>query len=222
MEQPEQNVATSTPLPKPAALQATRPDASVSDTPGAHVFDTKNVSIYYGSFRAVTDVSLTIYENEITAFIGPSGCGKTTVLRTLNRMNDLVPGARVEGDVHYRGASLYAQGRLPDRRAPAHRHGLPEAEPVPEVDLRQRRLRAAHQRRAQQGQAERDRRALAAPGRAVGRGEGPAEASRAWACPAGRRSGCASPARSPSSRTSSSWTSPARRSTRSRRARSRT
>ena len=77
------------------------------------VFSTKNVSIYYGSFRAVTDVSLDIHENEITAFIGPSGCGKTTVLRTLNRMNDLVPGARVEGDVHYRGASLYGPGVSP-------------------------------------------------------------------------------------------------------------
>ncbi len=58
-------------------------------------------------------MSLTIYENEITAFIGPSGCGKTTVLRTLNRMNDLVAGARVEGDVHYRGASLYAKDVSP-------------------------------------------------------------------------------------------------------------
>jgi len=76
--------------------------------PGTTIFDTKSVSIYYGSFRAVTDVSLSIYQNEITAFIGPSGCGKTTVLRTLNRMNDLIPSARVEGDVHYRGASLYA------------------------------------------------------------------------------------------------------------------
>ena len=72
-----------TSLPKPAALQDTRAsDAAVSGTPGASVFESKNVSIYYGSFRAVTDVSLTIYENEITAFIGPSGCGKTTVLRT--------------------------------------------------------------------------------------------------------------------------------------------
>jgi phosphate transport system ATP-binding protein len=106
MEQPKQNVAT-TSLPKPAALQQPS-EAPVSDTPpGAHVFNTKNVSIFYGSFRAVTDVSLTIYENEITAFIGPSGCGKTTVLRTLNRMNDLIPTARVEGDVNYRGASLY-------------------------------------------------------------------------------------------------------------------
>ena len=110
MEQPEQHVAT-TSMPKPAALQDTPP---VPETPtGASVFDTKNLSIYYGSFRAVTDVSLTIYENEITAFIGPSGCGKTTVLRTLNRMNDLIPSARVEGDVHYRGASLYGQGVSP-------------------------------------------------------------------------------------------------------------
>ena len=107
MEQPEQNVATYF-AAQAGGPQDTRPsDAAVSDTPGASVFERKNVSIYYGSFRAVTDVSLTIHENEITAFIGPSGCGKTTVLRTLNRMNDLIPGARVEGDVHYRGASLY-------------------------------------------------------------------------------------------------------------------
>jgi len=106
MEQPEQDVAT-TSLPKPAALRDTRPPAAAPT--GAEVFKTKSVSIYYGSFRAVTDVSLDIYENEITAFIGPSGCGKTTVLRTLNRMNDLVVGARVEGDVEYRGASLYAR-----------------------------------------------------------------------------------------------------------------
>jgi phosphate transport system ATP-binding protein len=105
MEEPEQTVAT-TSLPKPAALQRP-PDASVSDTLGVQIFNTKNVSIYYGSFRAVTDVSLSIYENEITAFIGPSGCGKTTVLRTLNRLNDLIPTARVEGDVQYRGVSLY-------------------------------------------------------------------------------------------------------------------
>ena len=116
MEQSEQNVAaqTETKLPRPAALHDTRPSAAaVSGTTGAEVFESKNVSIYYGSFRAVTDVSLSIYENEITAFIGPSGCGKTTVLRTLNRMNDLVPGARVEGEVHYRGASLYAPGVSP-------------------------------------------------------------------------------------------------------------
>ena len=110
MEQPEQNPVATTSLPKPAALQESKP---VSDTPGVAVFDTKNLSIYYGAFRAVTDVSLTVHENEITAFIGPSGCGKTTVLRTLNRMNDLIPSARVDGDVHYRGASLYGKDVSP-------------------------------------------------------------------------------------------------------------
>jgi phosphate transport system ATP-binding protein len=110
MEQPEQNPVATTSLPKPAALQESKP---VSDTPGVAVFDTKNLSVYYGSFRAVTDVSLTVHENEITAFIGPSGCGKTTVLRTLNRMNDLIPTARVDGDVHYRGESLYAKDVSP-------------------------------------------------------------------------------------------------------------
>ena len=88
-------------------------DPGVFAPSGESVFETKGVSIYYGSFRAVTDVSLTIHENEITAFIGPSGCGKTTVLRTLNRMNGLVVGARVEGDVRVpRGASLFAGGSL--------------------------------------------------------------------------------------------------------------
>ena len=59
----------------------------------------QNVSIWYGSFKAVTDVSLPIYEHEVTAFIGSSGSGKSTVLRALNRMNDLVPGARVDGQM---------------------------------------------------------------------------------------------------------------------------
>ena len=118
MDEPEQNVAT-TSLPKPAALQhpSGGPD---SDTPGPPVFDAKNVSIFYGSFRAVTDVSLSVYQHEITAFIGPSGCGKTTVLRTLNRMNDLVASARVEGDVRYHGVSLYG----PDVSATAVRRRI--------------------------------------------------------------------------------------------------
>src|SRR5262249_58027880 len=94
----------------PAALPEGQ---QVTGTPGTPVFDTKNVSIYYGSFRAVTDVSMTIYEHEITAFIGSSGSGKTTVLRAFNRMNDLVPGARMEGDIYYRGGSLYGSGVSP-------------------------------------------------------------------------------------------------------------
>jgi phosphate transport system ATP-binding protein len=101
MEESEPKVVLS-----PQAADATTPEA-VQTRPEIPVFDAEHVSIYYGTFKAVTNVSLTIYQNEITAFIGPSGCGKTTVLRTLNRMNDLVPGARVEGDVRYHGVSLY-------------------------------------------------------------------------------------------------------------------
>ena len=61
--------------------------------------DLKDVNIYYGPFQAVADVSLSILPRSVTAFIGPSGCGKTTVLRTLNRMHEVVPGGRVEGSV---------------------------------------------------------------------------------------------------------------------------
>ena len=99
------------------------------------------LNVFYGDFHAVHDVNLRFGKNEITALIGPSGCGKSTVLRCLNRMNDLVTGARVEGQVTYHGKNIYDQGRRPDRRAHPHRHGVPEAEPVPQVDLRQHRLR---------------------------------------------------------------------------------
>jgi phosphate transport system ATP-binding protein len=71
------------------------------------VFTLEDLSVYYGAFRAVREVNLSVARNEITAFIGPSGCGKTTVLRSLNRMNDLVPTARVEGKVLYHGIDLY-------------------------------------------------------------------------------------------------------------------
>jgi phosphate transport system ATP-binding protein len=71
------------------------------------VFDVRDLNLYYGSFRAVRDVELTIPARQVTAFIGPSGCGKTTVLRCFNRMNDLVDIARVEGSVRYHGVDLY-------------------------------------------------------------------------------------------------------------------
>ena len=67
-----------------------------------------NMDVFYGDFRAVGDVSLSFPFNEITALIGPSGCGKSTVLRSLNRMNDLIPSARVDGEVFYHGEDIYA------------------------------------------------------------------------------------------------------------------
>jgi phosphate transport system ATP-binding protein len=107
MEQPEQTVATN--LPRPVRVSQPQADSP----PGETIFDVSNVSISYGAFKAVTDVSLAIYEREITAFIGSSGSGKTTVLRAFNRLNDLIPGARLEGEMCYRGQSLYGSDVSP-------------------------------------------------------------------------------------------------------------
>ena len=71
------------------------------------VFTLKDVSVYYGSNLAVQNVNLHVYENQITALIGPSGCGKSTILRSLNRMNDLIPSAKVTGEVLYHGQDVY-------------------------------------------------------------------------------------------------------------------
>ena len=97
----------------------TREHPTMADMPSANsatqdsVFRTRELAVYYGDFRAVRDVSLDIRRHEITAFIGPSGCGKSTVLRCLNRMNDLIPTARVEGSVEYHGVDLYDQAVNP-------------------------------------------------------------------------------------------------------------
>ncbi len=71
------------------------------------VIETREMSVYYGDFKAVAEVSLDFAPNQITALIGPSGCGKSTVLRSLNRMNDLIVSARTEGEVMYHGHNIY-------------------------------------------------------------------------------------------------------------------
>ncbi|MBK6763382.1 MAG: phosphate ABC transporter ATP-binding protein [Micrococcales bacterium] len=71
------------------------------------VMDLRKVHVFYGDYEAVREVDLPIARKEITAFIGPSGCGKSTLLRSFNRMNDLIPGARVEGEVLYHGVDIY-------------------------------------------------------------------------------------------------------------------
>ncbi|MGL5853124.1 MAG: ATP-binding cassette domain-containing protein, partial [Phycicoccus sp.] len=75
--------------------------------------DVKNLDIFYGSFHAVKNVSMTIEPRSVTAFIGPSGCGKSTVLRTLNRMHEVIPGAHVTGEVLMDDRSLYAKDTDP-------------------------------------------------------------------------------------------------------------
>jgi phosphate transport system ATP-binding protein len=74
------------------------------------VFETEALRVFYGPTLAVNDVTMEIHGGEITALIGPSGCGKSTLLRCFNRMNDLIPNARVEGTVRYEGIDLYADG----------------------------------------------------------------------------------------------------------------
>ena len=70
----------------------------------------ENMDLYYGDFQALHSVDLDVYENEVNAFIGPSGCGKSTLIKSLNRMNDLVPDCRIEGDIRLDGKDIYAKG----------------------------------------------------------------------------------------------------------------
>ncbi len=82
----------------------------MSEKTSSHRIVVKDLNIFYGNFRAVADVSTVIEPQSITAIIGPSGCGKSTFLRSLNRMHEVVPGARVEGKVELNGQDLYAPG----------------------------------------------------------------------------------------------------------------
>lgn len=86
------------------SIQSNPTNNSVS---GDVVIRTENVSIFYGAFEAVRNVYLDIPKNKVVALIGPSGCGKSTLLRCYNRLNDLIPGARVEGKISYQGIDLY-------------------------------------------------------------------------------------------------------------------
>ena len=73
------------------------------------ILQTNRLKLYYGAFEALKGIDMQIPEKQITAFIGPSGCGKSTFLKTLNRMNDLVPGVRIEGDVRLKGQDIFAR-----------------------------------------------------------------------------------------------------------------
>ena len=105
-------VATPAPSPsstprRAAPVPIARPSAVELLAAAPTVFEIAGLEVHYGKFRAVRGVDMTIRQHQITAFIGPSGCGKTTVLRCMNRMNDLIPGARVSGTLRYHGVDLY-------------------------------------------------------------------------------------------------------------------
>jgi phosphate transport system ATP-binding protein len=97
--------SSAAPLIAPLAIPNREPTTT---TASEVVFDLRDVDVYYGSTLAVEGVSMQVYKNVITAMIGPSGCGKSTMVRTLNRMNDSVPGFRVTGEALYHGNNLYA------------------------------------------------------------------------------------------------------------------
>ncbi|TXI96394.1 MAG: phosphate ABC transporter ATP-binding protein PstB [Burkholderiaceae bacterium] len=84
-----------------AASPAVEPRASI---------ETKNLNFFYGNNRSLRDVNLKVFDKKVTAFIGPSGCGKSTLLRTFNRMYDLYPGQRAEGEILYNGQNILAPG----------------------------------------------------------------------------------------------------------------
>src|SRR6266542_5215294 len=103
-EQQERSAGDAAPITtEVAARQGTPERVPAAET----VFRLKDLHVFYGNFLALRGVTLDIGRNEITAFIGPSGCGKSTLIRCLNRMNDLIPGARVEGSIEYHGQDLY-------------------------------------------------------------------------------------------------------------------
>ncbi|MFL5686260.1 MAG: phosphate ABC transporter ATP-binding protein PstB [Chloroflexota bacterium] len=94
----------------PSVHIATAASTDTSAPTEPPVIRLQDVSFYYGSFRAVKNISIDVPAHRITALIGPSGCGKSTLLRTINRMNDLIPGTRVEGQVRYHDEDIYGSG----------------------------------------------------------------------------------------------------------------
>jgi phosphate ABC transporter ATP-binding protein, PhoT family (TC 3.A.1.7.1) len=98
--------------------------------------ESRNLSLWYGSKQALKSITLGIPENKITALIGPSGCGKSTFIRCINRMNDLIPGVRIEGEILYDGKNIYDRDTDVVATKKKDWHGLPEAKSLPDVDLR--------------------------------------------------------------------------------------
>ena len=168
----------------------------------AKSIDVSDLDIYYGDFLAVEGVNMTIKARSVTAFIGPSGCGKSTMLRSLNRMHEVIPGARVEGKIMVDGQSLYDPSV--DPVAVRRQIGMVFQRPNPfptmsiyDNVLAGNRLNAKKMKKAE---ADDDRREVAARARTCGTRSRTGSTSPAWASPAASSSGSASPARSPSSR----------------------
>ena len=181
----------------------------------------EDVSCYYGAFRAVSDVDIQVRpSNEITALIGPSGCGKCTLLRCFNRMNDLIPGCRMEGRSSFDGRTSI--GPDVDPVALRRRIGMVFQKPNPFPKSIYENVAWGPAINGYQGRHGRAGRASRSGAPRSGTRSRTSSSSPGWRSPAASSSGSASPGPWPSSPRSSSWTSPARRSTRSSTAQSRT
>jgi len=99
----------SVPIPRPVAGRAAADDRPAA-APRPNAIDVRGLHFYYGAKEALNDITIGIQPHLVTAFIGPSGCGKSTFLRTLNRMNDIIPGTRVSGEVLIEGENIYGPG----------------------------------------------------------------------------------------------------------------
>ena len=101
----------------------------------AGIIETKELDLWYGEKQALHSIDIEIPDHQVTALIGPSGCGKSTFLKTLNRMNDLVEGVRIEGLVSYNGTDIFCPRHRRDLAAPPDRHGVPEGQSLPHEHL---------------------------------------------------------------------------------------
>ena len=156
------------------------------------ILDVKNLNLWYGQTHALRDVSIAIPPHEITAFIGPSGCGKSTFLRTLNRMNDLIPSVRITGEVDFHGQNIYDGAVDPTWLRKRIGMVFQKANPFP-MSIYDN---IAYGPRTTASAAERSwTKSLSAPCAAQPFGRRSATDSRPahWACPAGSSSGCALP-----------------------------
>jgi phosphate transport system ATP-binding protein len=151
--------------------------------------DVERFDFWYGKTQALFDINLSIAPRAVTALIGPSGCGKSTFLRSINRLNELIPGARRSGEIRLDDENIYQKGM--DVVTLRQRVGMvfPAMESLPQVDLRQRRLRSPDQREPEARRPRRDRRVGASSCRALGRGARPACATARSPSPAGSSSG---------------------------------
>lgn len=91
------------------------------------ILSVKELCLWYGNHQALKNINIDIPKNSITALIGPSGCGKSTFLKTLDRMNDLIPDVKITGSVEYKGGGYIRAGRGRERAEAADRHGVPKA-----------------------------------------------------------------------------------------------